>query len=714
MQYKLSMQIIKNLIYLVLYLLFFFILVTFIFNNVQANLKNNFVNFIFNKDNFIKKYNYKEKKSSNDHEIKSNEETIVVNSSIFTHLPIVFTYSPMKYLQSSDVTEYLKNIPGFSSIRSGGINSDLIFRGMFGSQIRTLMDNGEILGACCSRMDPANSYICTNTFDILNIIKGPQTVLLGPVASGGILQFERHCPYFERSGIKLRSSIMVGSNNKVDKSIDSVVGNQHGCIRLMSNVAYSDDYKDGNKCRVHSSWYKWNTDAIFLLNLNLDTTFEINIGQGNGNANYAAKAMDGLCFDRENYSLKIKSLNISNILDKIELYTWYNYVNHIMGNAIRKSMILSNTQRCGCKNNNVDRCIWGARGIISGQWKNVECFSGVDSQINRHRKIGCHSTWKTDLFSKDTGIFSELIFLNTLSNKKFIGGIRLDHYSLIHANSFECNKKFDVIYPAGFLRYENNVYPSLLYYIGIGTSKRFPDYWEFYYTKFNDKKNGDLNDILNQSLHPERTIQLDTGAYFQGGKVNGWVSSYAGYTKNFILYYNYVDTEVINCLATISNINAKIYGAEAVLEYQYNKNWCIKSNITWTKGINVANGCVLPKIPPVEGTLKCQWQKECFNAILLWRIVSGLQSTVMNVDVLPNQMTLKNYIKTPGFGVLSANMLWVSSKYYLFSMGIDNLLNRSYREYLSLFHHERLGYEHSKVPIYEPGRVFWLKTEIKL
>ena len=41
---------------------------------------------------------------------------------------------PRQPVPASDGADYLKTIPGFSAIRSGGVNSDPVFRGMFGSR----------------------------------------------------------------------------------------------------------------------------------------------------------------------------------------------------------------------------------------------------------------------------------------------------------------------------------------------------------------------------------------------------------------------------------------------------------------------------------------------------------------------------------------------------------------------------------------------------
>ena len=54
---------------------------------------------------------------------------------------------------ASDATDYLKTIPGFSAIRSGGTNGDPVLRGMFGSRSNLRTNGGLMLGACPGRMD---------------------------------------------------------------------------------------------------------------------------------------------------------------------------------------------------------------------------------------------------------------------------------------------------------------------------------------------------------------------------------------------------------------------------------------------------------------------------------------------------------------------------------------------------------------------------------
>ncbi|WP_243677168.1 TonB-dependent receptor plug domain-containing protein [Sodalis glossinidius] len=84
---------------------------------------------------------------------------------------------PRQPVPASDGADYLKTIPGFAVVRNGGTNGDQVFRGMFGSRLRMLLDGGEMLGACSSRMDSPSAYISPESFDIVSLTKGPQTVL---------------------------------------------------------------------------------------------------------------------------------------------------------------------------------------------------------------------------------------------------------------------------------------------------------------------------------------------------------------------------------------------------------------------------------------------------------------------------------------------------------------------------------------------------------
>ena len=60
---------------------------------------------------------------------------------------------PRQPVPASDGADYLKTIPGFSAIRNGGSNGDPVLRGMFGSRLNLLSNDGSMPGTCPARMD---------------------------------------------------------------------------------------------------------------------------------------------------------------------------------------------------------------------------------------------------------------------------------------------------------------------------------------------------------------------------------------------------------------------------------------------------------------------------------------------------------------------------------------------------------------------------------
>ncbi|MCA3932091.1 TonB-dependent receptor plug domain-containing protein, partial [Burkholderia sp.] len=177
----------------------------------------------------------------------------VVASPLSTPLVVVTDpKAPRQPLPASDGADYLKTIPGFTSIRSGGTNGDPVLRGMFGSRLNILANGMPTLGACPNRMDAPTSYIAPESYDKVTVVKGPQSVLYGPGASAGTVLFERVTPRFERPGMRFDGSLVGGSFGRNDQNIDLTAGTPDVYGRVTANHAHSQDYKDGNGNTVPS------------------------------------------------------------------------------------------------------------------------------------------------------------------------------------------------------------------------------------------------------------------------------------------------------------------------------------------------------------------------------------------------------------------------------------------------------------------------------
>ncbi|MDB5774591.1 MAG: TonB-dependent copper receptor [Herbaspirillum sp.] len=238
---------------------------------------------------------------------------------------------PRQPVPANDGADYLKTVPGFSVIRKGGADGDPVLRGMAGSRLNITTDGQTILGGCGARMDPPTAYIFPSEYDKITAIKGPQTVLYGPVGSAGAVLFERSTRRAE-PGLKVNASVMGGSFGRHDEMADTRYSTTGLYLEAGATRSHSDDYRDGNGNAVHSAYTRWSSRAAFGLTLDDNTLIELSVAKSNGQAAYADRGMDGASFARSNVGLKFQKRNISPVLQKLEAQVYRNYIDHVMNN----------------------------------------------------------------------------------------------------------------------------------------------------------------------------------------------------------------------------------------------------------------------------------------------------------------------------------------------------------------------------------------------
>ncbi|EPL9569206.1 TonB-dependent copper receptor [Providencia rettgeri] len=627
--------------------------------------------------------------------------------------PLTITTSPKTPRQpvpASDGSDYLKTIPGFSQIRNGGTNGDPVFRGMFGSRLRILTNDSEMLGACPSRMDAPTSYISPENFDVLNMIKGPQTVLWGPGNSAGTIRFEREKPLFTQGGIKGNASALTASNHRWDANADVSLGNETGYLRVIGNKSRSNDYKDGNGDKVPSKWDKWNADIALGWTPDEYTLLELTAGKGDGEARYAGRGMDGSQFKRESYGLRFEKSNIGDVLDKIEANAYYNYADHIMDNYSLRSPSgggMGGHMGMGHGGHSmmnmpmkmrVDRETMGGRVMGTWLWTDYELRAGADMQTNKHRSKNM-AGWMKDAQFQDYGVFSELTW-QASAQGKVVSGARLDRV-IVENNKEIGSSGRNTVMPAGFARYEHSLENTpVMLYAGIGYTERFPDYWEL----FSPKMGPDGTSNVFDSLKTEKTTQLDIGAKYSHENTNAWVSAYVGRVDDFILFrYSASNPR----MSQVENVNAMIMGGELGVAQKLSDEWKADASLAYAWGENRTDGKALPQMPPLESRFGLSWEKGDWTTTGLVRVVSRQSRVAIN----DGNVVGKDFSKSAGFTIFSLNTAYKVNENVKLSAGVDNLFDKTYSEHLNLAGNSGFGYS-SNVPVNEPGRTFWAKLNV--
>lgn len=623
---------------------------------------------------------------------------------------------PRQPVPASDGGDYLKTIPGFSVIRAGGTNGDPVLRGMFGSRLNILSNGGAMIGACPSRMDAPTSYISPETYDRLTVIKGPQTVLWGPGASAGTVLFERDPEHFEQLGTRLNASALVGSNGRVDKLVDAAAGNAQGYARVIGNQSKAGDYRDGNGDRVASKWDKWNADVALGWTPDTDTLLELTAGQGDGEARYAGRGMDGAQFKRDSLGLRFEKSNLGEVLDKVEAQVYYNYADHVMDNYSLRTPS-STGMMAGAMATNVDRRTLGSRVKASWRWADVQLIAGLDAQTSTHRARSAmgEDTYKArprvqDAQMDQYGAFGELTW-HLADRQRLVGGARLDRASAqdyrqtlgsgmaLRPNPTADDTRSSTL-PSGFLRYEHDLagLPATAY-IGLGHAERFPDYWELFSSSLTPA--GTLNAF--DSVKPEKTTQLDFGLQYQTDTLQAWASGYVGRVQDFILF-NYQGSA-----SSTRNVDATIMGGELGAAYRLSDHWKTEGTLAYAWGENRSDHRALPQMPPLEARLGLTYSQNDWSAGALWRLVAAQG----RIDANAGNVVGQDFERSAGFGVFSLNGAYRFNRHVKLSAGVDNLLAKTYAEHLNRAGNADFGYPSSdRQPINEPGRTLWTKVEV--
>ena len=625
---------------------------------------------------------------------------------------------PRQPVPASDGADYLKTIPGFTAVRNGGTNGDPVLRGMFGSRLNLLTNDGSMPGACPARMDNPMSYVSPETYDRLTVVKGPQTVLWGPGASAGTVRFERVTAPFDAPAARISGSLLGGSFGRNDQVLDATLGAAAGYARVTANRSQADDYQDGNGDTVPSQWLKWNADVALGWTPDSDTVLELTAGTGDGEARYAARGMDGAHFKRDSLGLRWEKRNFAGALDSLQANAFYNYADHVMDNySLRDPNPMSSMPMPMASN--VDRRTTGGRVAASWAWEKWELVAGMDGQQSRHRQrkgMGRNTyqnaPWSTDGNFENLGVFSEATW-RVAGDSRLVTGARLDRAKATDGRasagmmgmpnpSAGMTRKETL--RAGFLRFERDSSRlPLSGFAGIGHTERMPDYWELF--SANRGPQGALNAF--QGIAPEQTTQLDLGLQYKGGKWDAWVSAYVGQIDDFILF-TYLPGGMMGMSSSVANVDARTHGAEAGIEFRPDDYWKLGGTLAYTWGENRSNGQPLPQMPPLEARVSAAYEQQHWSVGALLRAVSSQERIAINQGTVVG----RDFGASAGFATLALNVGYRFNEQVQLTAGIDNVFDRAYSEHLNLAGSADFGYPADPLRINEPGRNMWLKLNL--
>lgn len=632
-----------------------------------------------------------------------------------TATPLTLSTDPQRPRQpipAADGAGYLKTIPGFSVVRKGGLGGDPMMRGMGGSRMVMDMNGGGMSGGCPNRMDPTATYAFPETFSRIIVNKGPQSVRYGASVAGSVI-FERETERFEKPAMRGSISVLGASSHRFDDLVDVTAGGKEGYARIIQTRNYARDYADGSGRRIHSGYGRHSLTGIVGLTPDPDTLFEVSYDRSRGWAKYAHGKMDGSQFDRDSYAVKFERAHLSPVVEKLTLNFNHDTIDHIMDNYTLRPAGMR------AMGTDVKRVQYGVRAVTDLRFSpQTTAAVGIDLRRDAHYFAEAHKRLK-GAFNNDMDIGTFGIFLeynrDLTERSRLLTGLRYDRTETDYHNARFRNGMGTLtrnLVPgsasdhavSGFVRWERTAEKQpLTFYVGLGHAERPADYWEAYHTwaAHSNRVNGQTAAPNATRPAKERNTQLDLG----------WVYTDETTNANLSLYYAHVDDFILRKpVGGFGNVDARLYGFEAEYTRAISPRWTLGASLAYTRGDDRTNSAALPQIAPLEANLTAKYSHKKLETNAVWRLVSHQNRYHRGYG----SVTGTDYGPTGGFGILSLSLAYRPDENLTFSLGVDNLLNKTYAEFVN--------YSEAAIPalgisggghITEPGRTIWFKSNYR-
>jgi hemoglobin/transferrin/lactoferrin receptor protein len=631
---------------------------------------------------------------------------------------------------SISLPDILQNEPGVSLLRDGIWGTEISIRGLNQENVITLIDGNRI--ATSADVAARLSMVDLNDVERVEVIKGASSSIYGSGATGGIVNIITKSPqlyeYFSLSGNVLTEynsvndlSVFGGSfysgssrwSTKLSGSYRKAKNTQTPLGELRNSQF--EDYGfsgaqnifpiDNHKLKIDYQLFRANDvgipgASVFPDNAEVRYPYEkrelISTGYEIQNISKSFYKLSA----KYSYQLINRDVeNIPNIVQNIPASG---------GNPARRVSVLKITPGADHKNNNatLQGNFWLfdshnlAAGIdywdrsYNGERERYQLIEVLDSAGNvvsttnlitgetpvpnsKQSSFGVFAQDEFKLFKDrlSTTLGLRYDFIN-ITAEKTLNPVYTITNGVINTNPpnqkviWEDTEANNTSYGAnlGFI-YALSSYLDLT--LGLGSSFRSPSLEE----RFQYIDQGSVVRVGNPNLKPEKGQSVDLGIrhYSDNLKI---ISSF------FYSYFNDLVVEVPgtfedrNALIKTNIGEARIYGFDLSLDYNFLRDYTFYTTASYVKGDDITADGNLPEIPPLNGRVGFKF-----------RFLDYLQTDISSTLFAEQNDVAKGEITTPGYTVFNLLINTVPIKFSNISFriysGIENVFDKEYRNHLS-------------------------------
>ena len=599
---------------------------------------------------------------------------------------------------AKDVGEALVGMEGLYKIRKSGIANDIVLRGFQQDNLNVLIDRAHVFGACPNNMDPAAFHVDFSEVEKVEVTRGPFDMRTEG-GLGGAINIVNKEP---KSGFHLTPNLAAGSFGYFNPSLTAsgskgrffgLIGHsfrrsdpyQDGSGKRMTEYAnYLTDALDSEAYRVHTSWLK--------LGAELAPNQKIDVGytrQRTGQVLYPYLQMDGIYDDADRANLTYNATSPFAHVSHLRLQGYFTQVSHWMTDQFRVSSdgsprpysmgTFAGTRALGMN----------AEAEIAGFITGADVYSRDWDAGTSLRPAGYMTQASVpDVRMNVAGFYVEHI-RQLHPSLRLTAGARLDT-SEAEARSSNVNTALYLAYkgvgltprrdtaPSGSLRLAYTV-RNLDVFAGVGHRTRFADPQE----RFFALKRMGSDWVGNPDLDLTRNTEVDLGFTLRTNRFIVRPTFFYSNLDDFVVVHN---QKKMNAVSGVMNsmarsyfaTDARIYGGEVMSSATLTDYLIFRSGFSYSRGSkDIAPAFMitdpdLPETAPYRLRALLRYGQKMFFGELEGVFLGRQDRVDSDLKEMP----------TPGYAVVNLK-IGIHGEKLKFSGGVDNLLNRYYREHFS-------------------------------
>jgi hemoglobin/transferrin/lactoferrin receptor protein len=648
------------------------------------------------------------------------------------------------------VSDLLKTESGISLLRDGIWGTEVSIRGLNRANVVTLIDGNRI--ETSTDISARLSMFDLNDVERIEVIKGAASSLYGSGATGGTINvISKSGSYTDK--LKLIGSYSGGFNsvnNFFSNGINLIASGNEWILKLGGNYREADNTKTPAGELKNSQFEDNSFSALFQFRPIDDHEIKLNYQQFNA---YDVGIPGGAPLFPNNavvtypeelrrlLSAEYKINNLSRSLVKLTAKYFYQFISRDVenipgtvqffpagnGQPPRRVSVLKISPSADHITNGFqiqsdfkfkshyliagfDFWTRNYNGLRTRDQK-IEFLNPIDSSVVRTLFKTIYEKPLPDADYSSAGIYLQ-DEMNLLENINLTLGGRYDYIWLSNAETYnplyELNNGVVNENPPGqkiIWEAESAVNKSYVFNIGLlyllsdhsnisfnaARSFRSPSLEERY--QYIDL--GSLVRVGDPNLKPEQGYFFDLGFRLFPSNLNFTTSIFFNSLKDLVAEVPGT-YDGRNALIKTNIGEALLYGFEYSIDYKLLNQINIYSTLSYVRGLNQKDDQDLPQISPLNGVIGLEY----FPTYWVSADISSILFTEQN-NVAPGEMTTPGYA-TFNFSLNFINLNFLSTKVGL-SMGIENILDKDYRNHLSTTRGSITT---------EPGRNYYLRVNL--